>query len=170
MAVIPGTIEAEDFDHGPEGVAFHDSTPETRGNRKGYRTTPVDIDLTLDGKITCIAFIQPNEWLAYTVEVAAPGTYDVEISAAGVVVNKEGFRGDFWIEFDGVDVTGPIEPPETKAWDVFAIVKRTGIQLTRGVKSMRIVMGARQGNFNLDSVKFIRTGQLRPVNPDTKKN
>ncbi|MGH7959610.1 MAG: carbohydrate-binding protein [Opitutaceae bacterium] len=164
IAVIPGTIEAEDFDNGPAGVAYHDSTQENRGNRKGYRGTPVDLDLTLDGRITCVAFIQPNEWLVYTVEVAAPGTYDVEVSAAGVA-NKEGFRGEFSIEFDGVDVTGPIEAPDTKAWDAFAIVKRSGIKLTKGIRSMRIHMGTRQGNFNVDSVKFTRTGRLPPGNP-----
>lgn len=165
IPAIPGVIEAEDFDNGPEGVAYHDGTPENRGNRQGHRSTPVDLDLTLDGKITCVAFIQPNEWLAYTIEVSTAGTYDVEVSASGKAVNNEGFRGDFWIEFDGVDVTGPLEPPNTGAWDAFGIVKKTGVQLTRGIKSMRIVTGPRRGNFNLDSVKFIRTGRLPPGNP-----
>ncbi|MGH7955624.1 MAG: carbohydrate-binding protein [Opitutaceae bacterium] len=166
IPAIPGVIEAEDFDNGPEGVAYHDGTPENRGNRQGHRSTPVDLDLTLDGKITCVAFIQPNEWLTYTVEVAVNGTYDVEVSASGVGnARNQGFRGEFRIEFDGVDVTGPIEAPDTKAWDSFAIVKRSGVRLTQGIRTMRIHMGTRQGNFNVDSVKFTRTGRLPPGNP-----
>ncbi|MBI4626735.1 MAG: hypothetical protein HY736_26380, partial [Verrucomicrobia bacterium] len=39
---IPGTIEAEDFDEGGEGVAYHDHEPKNLG--APYRDTGVDID------------------------------------------------------------------------------------------------------------------------------
>ena len=43
---IPGIIEAENFDNGGEGSAYHDTTA---GNATGqYRATDVDIDITSD--------------------------------------------------------------------------------------------------------------------------
>jgi hypothetical protein len=40
--VVPGLIEAEDFDNGGEGVAYHDLTP---GNQGGAYRTDVDVDI-----------------------------------------------------------------------------------------------------------------------------
>ena len=45
-AAIPGVIEAENFDEGGEGTAYHDLT---MGNTPGkYRQTDVDIETTSD--------------------------------------------------------------------------------------------------------------------------
>ena len=44
---IPGTIQAEDYDTGGEGVAFHDTTAGNSGAQ--YRTDAVDIEATTDG-------------------------------------------------------------------------------------------------------------------------
>ncbi len=46
-AVIPGTIEAENFDDGGEGIGYHDATAVNSGGK--YRQTGVDIEATLDG-------------------------------------------------------------------------------------------------------------------------
>jgi hypothetical protein len=39
-AVLPGTIEAENFDNGGEGIAFHDLTAGNSGG--AYRATDAD--------------------------------------------------------------------------------------------------------------------------------
>src|SRR5207245_7423153 len=41
---VPGTIQAEDFDGGGEGVAYHDT--DTSNNGGQYRSTAVDIEST----------------------------------------------------------------------------------------------------------------------------
>ncbi|MGM0718328.1 MAG: G8 domain-containing protein, partial [Halobacteriota archaeon] len=61
-------IEAEDFDTGGEGVAYHDTSD---GNKAGaYRDTDVDIEQTEDdsGEYN-IGWIRDGEWWEYTVEV-----------------------------------------------------------------------------------------------------
>ena len=44
---IPGTIQAEDFDNGGEGVGYHDASTGNSGGQ--YRATDVDIEATSDG-------------------------------------------------------------------------------------------------------------------------
>src|SRR5437660_8098579 len=46
-SVIPGTIQAEDFDNGGEGVAYHDEDAVNSGGL--YRTTGVDIERSSEG-------------------------------------------------------------------------------------------------------------------------
>lgn len=43
VATIPGTIEAEAFDYGGEGVGYHDTTPGNSGGVSGgeYRAVPL---------------------------------------------------------------------------------------------------------------------------------
>ena len=38
---LPGTVEAENYDKGGQGVAYHDTTPGNSGGK--YRTDDVDI-------------------------------------------------------------------------------------------------------------------------------
>src|SRR5258706_1061323 len=78
-AMIPGTIEAEDFDNGSEGVAYHDTTSGNTGGQ--YRTTNVDIEAASEGGYD-VGWIASGEWLNYTVNVASAGSYYVQIRVA----------------------------------------------------------------------------------------
>ena len=64
-AVLPGIIQAEDFDDGGASVAYLDTTS---GNRGGvYRQTDVDIEATSDaGGGFDIGWARAGEWLQYT--------------------------------------------------------------------------------------------------------
>jgi hypothetical protein len=70
---LPGTIQAEDFDTGGEGVTYHDTTA---GNRGGvYRQTSVDLEATVDTSFGYnVGWIAPGEWLAYSVDVRQSGS------------------------------------------------------------------------------------------------
>jgi len=46
-ATVPGTIQAENFDNGGEGVAYHDDGPTNVGGV--YRQTGVDIEASAGG-------------------------------------------------------------------------------------------------------------------------
>jgi uncharacterized protein YegP (UPF0339 family) len=79
----PGTVEAEDFDFGGEGIAFH----ETDGAicSIAYRTG-VDraVDLQSNGSNDyVIGYNGAGEWLKYTINAPEAGTY----------------RFNFWIGF-----------------------------------------------------------------------
>ena len=58
---IPGTIEAEDFDGGGEGAAYHDASRGNDGN--AYRATDVDIETTGDtGGGWNVGWTEPGDW------------------------------------------------------------------------------------------------------------
>ena len=68
---IPGIIEAIDFDHGGEGVAYHDKEAENFGGF--YRPREgVDIQSTSEGGCG-VSWVEDGEWLEYTVDVAEAG-------------------------------------------------------------------------------------------------
>jgi len=70
--LMPGRIEAEDFDVGGQGVAYHDLTLENEGDK--YRPDAVAIEPTtdLEGGYN-VGWTEAGEWLAYTVDVASTG-------------------------------------------------------------------------------------------------
>ena len=132
-APVPGTIQAENYDNGGEGVAYHDTTGGNSGGT--YRSEGVDIETTTDvsGGFN-VGWMAATEWLKYTVSVGAAGTYTL---TARVAANGAG--GTFHIEFGGVDVTGPRTIPNTGGWQAWVNVTAT-VTLSPGVQSMRFVV------------------------------
>jgi len=130
-AVVPGTIEAENFDEGGEGVAYHD---DSAGNSGGaYRTTGVDIEAASGGGYD-VGWIAPGEWLLYTVNVATAGTYTC---TARVAASGQG--GTFHLELDGQQVSPPLTIPSTGGWQAWRTIS-TAVALPAGVHRLRIVM------------------------------
>ena len=76
---MPGRIEAENFDNGGEGVAYHDTTPGNSGG--AYRNTDVDLEVSSDGGYD-VGWTAAGEWLNYTVSVASSGSYTVGLRVA----------------------------------------------------------------------------------------
>jgi hypothetical protein len=67
---IPGTIQAENYDLGGEGVAYHDT--DTANNGGQFRTDSVDIESTSDtGGGYNVGWTRTAEWIEY--EIRAPG-------------------------------------------------------------------------------------------------
>jgi hypothetical protein len=143
---LPGTLQAEDFDNGGEGVAYHD---QTSGNAGGaYRTTNVDIAGAADvGGGYTLGWVGATEWLNYTVNVSTAGTYDIEVRVA-----CSGAGGTFHIEVNGVDKTGAMTVPNTGGWQTWTTVRKTGVSLAAGNQVWRLVMDTNGtssvGNFN----------------------
>jgi hypothetical protein len=71
----PGIVEAEDFDFGGEGVAFHEVDDETCP--LGYRTgVDLAVDLQANGAGDyVIGSTEAGEWLKYTINAPEEGTY-----------------------------------------------------------------------------------------------
>lgn len=145
--VIPGTIEAEDFDEGGEGVAYHDVTSGNEGG--AYRPTDVDLQSTLDGGGGVnVGWARAGEWLEYTVNVAAAGAYTFEARVA-----SPGVGGTFHVEMNGADKTGALTLPATGSWQAWQTIT-TAVTLDAGVQVMRLSFdspnpnGGSVGNFN----------------------
>jgi len=135
---VPGTIQAEDFDRGGEGVGYHDSTPGNSGGQ--YRMpTNVDIESATDGAYD-VGWITAGEWLRYTVDVAASADYLLEARVA-----SKGQGGTFHIEFGGVDATGPLAIPNTGGWQNWTTLSKT-VSLTAGTQGMRVAFDTSVGN------------------------
>lgn len=143
---VPGQIEAKDFDPGGEGVAYHDT--DTGNNGGAYRPdSDVDIQACTDtGAGYNIGWIEPGEWLQYTVDVT-PGTYDILVRVA-----SQSTGGSFHIEFDGVNKTGTVSFPSTGGWQKWTTVTIYGMTLTGGVQPMRFV--SESTGYNLNYIKI----------------
>lgn len=149
---IPGTIEAEHYDEGPAGVAYHDIEAKNLG--ADYRkNTQVDIEKRDDASNGHgIGWTRKGEWLNYTIEVAKDGVYDIEMPVAS---NKQG--GSFHLEIDGKNLTGPIRIPDTGGWTILKTITHKGIKLKKGVHTIRAVMdevGPSNSIGDIDYFKF----------------
>jgi hypothetical protein len=146
-ASLPGTIEAEDFDNGGEGVAYHDVTAGNAGG--AYRATDVDIEPATDGAYD-IGWVSAGEWLAYSVNVANAGTYLFEARVASA-----GAGGTFHVESKGVNLTGALQIPATGGWQAWTTVS-TAVSLAAGPQQLRVVFdtAGASGTGNLTWFRF----------------
>lgn len=144
---IPGKIEAEDFDLGGNTISWVDNTAGNSGGK--YRTnTDVDIENTGDaGGGFNIGWVAAGEWMEYSVNVASSGTYKMEARVAATTAGRK-----FHIEMDGQDISGPVNVPNTGAYQTYHTVSLENIPLTEGVKKMKMVMDS--AAFNLNYVTF----------------
>ncbi len=149
--VIPGTVEAEHYDEGPPGVAYQDDDEENLG--ADYRKdTQVDIEKRPDASNGHgVGWTREGEWIVYTVDVQEAGTYKLEIPVAS---NKLG--GKFHLEFDGKDVTGPIQVPDTGGWQKLKLITKDGVQLEKGRFTMKVVMDSEGPSGSIGDIDLIR--------------
>ena len=155
---LPAMFEAENFDKGGEGVAYHDLTP---GNVGGQYRTAEDVDIVAStdsaGGGYVIMNFQTGEWLAYTVNVAANGTYDLSVRVSHTDVTTPKLH----MEVDGVDVTGPITVPETGSWDTFQWIGKTGVSLSAGKHVIKLVADAEY--FRLNQISVLASAPSAPA-------
>jgi hypothetical protein len=138
---LPGTIEAENFDTGGQGLAFNELTSTNQGGQ--YRNEAVDLEASTNGGYN-VGWIQAGEWLEYTVNVTAAGTYSLQASVAAISAGNT-----FRAELDGV-VLGTFSVPNTGGWQNWQTVSLSNISLGTGIKVLRLVFVS--GNHNIDKL------------------
>ncbi|MBW8002184.1 MAG: family 16 glycosylhydrolase [Planctomycetes bacterium] len=144
---IPGQIEAEDYDTGGEGVAYHDNDGGNNGGQ--YRPLEaVDIENCSEGGYN-IGWMSNSEWIEYTVNVATAGEYTIEVRVAS---NTTG--GNFHLEFDGTDETGNISVPSTGGWQNWTTVSATAT-LSAGTQIMRFANANSGDEYNINYYNFV---------------
>lgn len=170
MPLVPTRIEAEHYDLGGQGVAYHDLDSDNNGG--AFRPLEgVDIENCSDvGGGYNVGWIRTGEWLEYSLVAGQAGVYDVRVRVA-CFENP----GTFHLELGGVDVTGPISVPVTGGWQTWTDVTAT-IDLTVGQHLLRFVCDDTE--FNLNYFEFTgpntsaagevpQTGmQLHPCHPN----
>ncbi|WP_323174224.1 malectin domain-containing carbohydrate-binding protein [Natrialba sp. PRR66] len=137
---IPGRIEAEDYDTGGEGVAYHDTTSGNAGG--AYRDDDVDIESATEGGYN-VGWIVADEWLEYTVDVDGDDTYDLDLRVASASGG-----GQVRVEVDGTDVTGSIEFDATGGWQEWTTIAAGSVNLAAGQHVVRVYAETGDWNFN----------------------
>ncbi|MGA3027626.1 MAG: family 16 glycosylhydrolase [Bryobacteraceae bacterium] len=143
-AVIPGTIEGEDYDPGGEGVTWH--LAKARDTARVYRPDAVDIRPVTGGGFAVYA--EPGEWLRYTANVQVAGMYTIDVRVA----HQTGMDPEIRVLCDGVDVTGSMTVPYTGGSEHWVTVSRPGVTLTAGQHVLRLEFGGGSG-FYLDWIR-----------------
>ncbi len=150
-APVPGTIQAEDFDNGGEGVGYHDSGPNNVGG--AYRSTGVDIEA--GGSGYDVGWIAAGEWTNYTVNVASSGTYTIALRVASAN------GGSLHVGFNGSSgVWQAVTVPNTGGWQNWTTVSFTAT-IGAGVQQMTLMADA--GGYNIDYVTVSSGGSSSVV-------
>jgi hypothetical protein len=151
---LPGTIQAENFDEGGEGLAFHDLNADGQGDAQSYRDDADGADIVKGNNGYAIGYTETREWLEYTVNVEKAGKYTYEATVSSGV-NTSSFRirlhqgNNFYTLAD-------IAVPQTasNSWNTYKTVKgELSQELKEGEQILRFTITG--GSCNIDKVKFI---------------
>jgi alpha-L-fucosidase len=143
---IPCTIEAEDFDNGCPGDAYFDRDEVNEGGQ--YRTGGVDIEKCSAGGYN-VGWTHAGEWMAYTVTVSKPATYQVSFTIASSYDS-----GKFHLECDDTDKTGIISVPNTQGFQNWQVIKKN-VTLDAGQHVLKLVVDG--DLWNIDKMIFEET-------------
>lgn len=148
-------IQAEDFDLGGEGVAYHDADAANSGGQ--YRTDEgVDIEITSDaGGGFHIAGTSSGEWLEYTVWVQEPGFYDLRLRYASAAV------GSVQVDSYGEDRTGTWTLPASGGSETWTTATKQ-VFLEFGLQRLRLNV--------LEATPRLNWIELSPVSSGTLPN
>jgi hypothetical protein len=136
-AGVNDIIQAEDFDKGGEGVAYHDTTAQN--DFWAYRPEGPDIEASRDaGGGLNVGFIKAGEWLEYTVNVPTTGTYHAGFRVANV---RGGGSFHLTDMNTGQNVTGSVAVPNTGNWQGYQTVRKD-VTLTPGTHVLRVAFDA----------------------------
>jgi beta-glucanase (GH16 family) len=98
-AAVPGTIQAEHWNYGKEGIAFHDKEKASKGSFRAKGG--------VDAELEYVTQTADGEWLNYTVRVANPGKYRLTARArSSAPAGIEVLLNDVPEPVGKVDVTG----------------------------------------------------------------
>ena len=140
---IPGTLEAENYNTGGEGVGYHDVTPTNQGG--AYRNDAVDIE-AISGGGYAIGYVRDGEWLRYTVNVAAAGQYPAAFRVASWGTAAHAIE----VQVNG-NPAATVAVPATGSYDAWTTATTT-LTLPAGTASLKLrFVGDGQ---NLDRIVF----------------
>jgi N-acetylneuraminic acid mutarotase len=145
-------IEAENYDKGGEGVAYHVTTI-VKPPGTPYR--PGDAVAVQAGGSNGhdVGYTTVGEWLQYTISVTAKGAFSLEASVANAA---SGAKLHFVI--DGASVGGSLSVPNTVGWQTYQTVTSSQFSLSAGTHTMRVYLDRAATNGavgNLDWFKLV---------------
>ncbi|WP_438445266.1 glycosyl hydrolase family 28-related protein [Gorillibacterium sp. sgz5001074] len=156
----PAVIEAEHYDLGGEGVAYHDNSTNNEGGNTFRTQEGVDIGTGAWGYH--LGWTKAGEWTEYTLNAETAGTYALQVRYASKV------SGAAHVEIDGVNVTGKIST-NTGDWTKWTYTPEKTFPLTAGSHKLRLVMDTESGGNvgNFDHFLFYKTPLFDPSDDKT---
>ncbi|MFI6461210.1 carbohydrate-binding protein [Streptomyces sp. NPDC050538] len=153
-AAVPGTVQAEDYDTGGQGIAYNVNS--VNGNANSYRADGVDLDNTSDtGGGYNLGWTDAGQWFRYTVDVATAGTYtlDLRIAAPSAVPGALHLS-----DASGTNLTGAVDLPATGDWQTWGTATA---HVTLPAGRQVLTLDQDSGGWNINNFGFA-TGSSAP--------
>lgn len=155
--VLPGVLQAENFDSGADGIAFHDSNSNKEGTGASYRSDDGGIDIEKGGSGYVIGYTQVGEWMEYTVDVKEAGLYAYTINYSAPENNAS-----VSLALSTPDGLVPLTEdkvalPKTGSWTTYKnTLNRMLVPLEEGVQVLRLTITGGTGTYitNIDKITF----------------
>jgi len=150
-AAVPGTVQAENYDTGGQGVGYNVNS--VNGTANTYRSDGVDIEATSDtGGGYDVGWTSQGQWLRYTVNVAAAGTYTVSfrVTAPSAVTDALHIT-----DSSGTDLSGAVNLASTGGWQTWGTATAS-VDLPSGTQTL--VLDEDDGGWNINDLSFAGTG------------
>ena len=142
-AAIPGTVQAENYDTGGQGVGYDVSS--INGSANSYRSDGVDLEVTTDtGGGYDLGWTASGQWFRYTVNVSTAGTYTVTFRVAAPSAVGDAFH---LANSSGADLSGTVSVPATGGYQDWTNVTAT-VTLPAGVQTLTLDQDAAGWNIN----------------------
>ena len=142
-AAVPGTIQAENYDTGGQGVGYSVSSVNGTGN--SYRSDGIDLETTTDtGGGYNVGWTAAGQWFRYTVNVATAGTYTVTFRLAAPTAVTGGLH---LASSTGTNLSGEVNVPATGGWQDWTNVTAS-VTLPAGQQVLTLDQDAAGWNIN----------------------
>jgi hypothetical protein len=146
-AAIPGTVMAENYDTGGEGIAYN--VTSVNGTDNSYRSDGVDLETaTAPATGNDLGWTATGQWFKYTVNVATAGTYTVSFEVA----SPNGVTDAFHISnSSGTNLSGSVNVTNTGGWQTWTTVTAS-VTLPAGVQTL--TFNQDNAGWNIDNATF----------------
>jgi len=154
---IPGVLYTVNYDMGRNGSAYLDNDFQNTGGVNGpaynsgwtYRNDGVDIEACTDALSNGfnVAWSNPGEFIAFTVDVGTTGTYSLK---ARVASGSSG--GSFKVSLDGTDLTAALAVPGTGGWQSWQTVTAGPLAMGSGEHDLKLHFLS--SNVNVNRLEF----------------
>ncbi|HWE95672.1 MAG TPA: carbohydrate-binding protein [Tepidisphaeraceae bacterium] len=162
--VAPGinqTIEAENYDLGGEGVAYHDTSPVEQGVGGANYRPGQGVDVQAGGSNGYdVGYAVAGEWLNYTINVPQAGAYTLAASVANTATG-----GTFHAAVNGANLTGAIAVPNTGGWQTYQTVTSASFNLAAGVQVLHIALDHGASNTAVANFDWFKVVPVQPSTP-----
>ncbi len=150
-AAVPGTVQAENYDTGGQGVAYN--VTSTNGSANSYRSDGVDLEATTDtGGGYDLGWTAAGQWFKYTVNVATAGTYTVGLRLAAPTAVTDALH---IANSAGTNLSGNVTAPATGGYQTWTTVTVT-VTLPAGTQTLTVDQD--NAGWNINYLAFATSG------------